>query len=461
MGTFKLNITFFLILLVSILCLLPLRPYQYEAEKTCLIVSYGISFCIYWFVCNKITFDFFHPIHIYFVFYFFIFFITPLFLIDAQDTFCVDDNVMGACIRATIIVVFALLAFSIGYLATKNKIQKPEKVQALSQKTEKAILKKSYVIFIFCYLISIFYALSSGKTITGILTFGMLGQAMYMEDNMQFLINVSYLLLVPWLFICIYSKRKFIPLLLSYLLVSLLFTYGWRFIIYIIVLGYLITRARVLGKKIKLLQVALIVIVLLLFSVFTGAVRGGIRSGQQTDFEGFTSENISSTLESNFNIYQTYYGVVGTYPEKEDYFYGQACFVYPFVVMWIPRYIWPDKPKGTGFPAGVALLKSCPSALKEARSFPNIYEYYIDFGPLGVVVFSFFIGVVCRKMLDFYNSCSIYKIICYAIFIGFMIQFINRGYIAQLFSLFVFLYFPLLAYRKYFRKSNFQYNISK
>ena len=140
---------------------------------------------------------------------------------------------------------------------------------------------------------------------------------------------------------------------------------------------------------------------------------------------------MSSTLESNFNIYQTYYGVVGTYPEKEDYFYGQACFVYPFVVMWIPRYIWPDKPKGTGFPAGVALLKSCPSAIREARSFPNIYEYYIDFGPLGVIVFSFFIGVICRKMLDFYNSCSIYKIICYAIFIGFMIQFINRGYIAQ------------------------------
>ena len=34
MGTFKLNFTFFLILFVSILCLLPLRPYQYEAEKT-------------------------------------------------------------------------------------------------------------------------------------------------------------------------------------------------------------------------------------------------------------------------------------------------------------------------------------------------------------------------------------------------------------------------------------------
>lgn len=122
MGTFKLNITFFVILFVSILCLLPLRPYQYGVEKTCLIVSYTISFCIYWFVCNKIKFDFFHPIHIYFVFYFFIFFITPLFLIDTQDTLCVDDNVMGACVKATIIVVFALLAFSIGYLSINSSL---------------------------------------------------------------------------------------------------------------------------------------------------------------------------------------------------------------------------------------------------------------------------------------------------------------------------------------------------
>lgn len=451
MGTLKLNISFFIVLLVSVLGLLQLRPYQYGDEKLFLIVSYAVSFCIYWFVSSRLQFDFFHPIHIYFAFYFFIFFITPLFLIDSRNTMCVDDNVMNACFRATVIVVFALFAFAIGYLVTKNKYKQPQRVEPLSNVAIKKILKMSYFFFGVCYLLSVYYAMSSGKTIIGILSLGTMGQAMYMEDNMQFMINISYSMLVPWLFIFTYSKNKIIPTILSYLLISLFFSYGWRFIIYILVLGFLITRSRVLGKHIKLHQIGLLIVVLLLFSVFTGAVRNGIRNGDKAEFEGFSTENISATLESNFNIYKTYYGVVNTYPQKEDYFYGQACFIYP-IIMWVPRYIWPDKPYGTEFPAGKALLRSCPSALKEAMSFPNIYEYYIDFGPLGVIVFSFLIGIICRRMIDFYNSKSVYRIINYALFIGFLIQFINRGYIAQLLTLFVFLFGPLLIYKRYFKK---------
>ena len=450
MGKFKFNTVFFIILVVSVIFLSNLRPYQYGEEKFCLIVSYAISFCIYWVACNKVKFDFFHPIHIYFVFYFFIFFITPLFLIDTRDTLCVDDNVMGGCIRGTFIVVAALVAFALGYTSTGNKIKVPLPIERISFEKENQILKTSYFVFFVCYMCSLYYAFSSGKTFVGILSMGMLGQAMYMEDNMQFMINVSYSLLVPWLFIFAYSKNKTMPLILSYLLISLFFSYGWRFIIYILVLGFLITRNRILGKKIKASQMTILVVALLLFSVFTGAVRNDIRNGNKSDFEGFNVENISATLESNFNIYKTYYGVVNTYPEKADYFYGQACFYYP-IIMWIPRYVWPEKPYGTEFPAGKALLKSCPSALKQAMSFPNIYEYYIDFGWIGVVVFSFVIGIICRKMLDLYNSASIYKVIEYALFIGFLIQFINRGYIAQLLTLLVFLYVPLLAYRKYFK----------
>lgn len=455
MRAFKLNISFFSILLVSVLFLSSLRPYQYGEEKVCLLVSYIISFLIYWFACNKLRFDFFHPIHIYFVFYFLIFFITPLFLIDSRNTLCVDDNVMDACIRATIIVVFALLSFTIGYLITKNKIKQPEDVLHIGNLKEKKILRRSYIIFAICYIISVYYALSSGKNLLGILSLGTIGMTEMStisgDDKMLFMINISYSLLVPWLFIFTYSKNKIIPIILSYLLVSLFFSYGWRFIIYILVISFLITRSRILNKKIKFSQVLVLVAVLLLFSVFTGAVRNSIRSGQKADFEGFNTENISYTLESNFNIYQTYYGVVGTYPDKADYFYGQACFVYPFI-MWIPRSIWPSKPYGTEYPAGKALLKSCPSALKEAMSFPNIYEYYIDFGVFGVIIISFLIGKICRRMIDFYNSKSIFKVICYALFVGFLIQFINRGYIAQLITLFVFLYLPLLLYKRDFLK---------
>jgi oligosaccharide repeat unit polymerase len=87
-------------------------------------------------------------------------------------------------------------------------------------------------------------------------------------------------------------------------------------------------------------------------------------------------------------------------------------------------------------------------------SIPNIGEYYLDFGILGVVLLSFFIGLICKKMIKFYYSASLYDIIIYAIFCGYLIQFINRGNVAQLITLFVFLYWPLLLYKKEFKEIN-------
>lgn len=453
MQTNKKNIILLTILIISTLILNQLKGYSYELEHNILIIGYIISYIIYWKTAYK-TFDFFHPIHIYFIFYFFIFFITPLYLIDAKDTLCVDDNVMGACINATIIVTLALLFFSFGYSITKIKDKYPLKIKDIETTTKKRILKKSYLLFSIFYIISLYYALSSGKTLLGILSLGNINPSNtpinYGNDAMLFMINVSYSLLVPWLFIFTYAKNKVIPIILSFLLISLFFSYGWRFIIYILIISFLITRVRILNKRIKISQIIIVTILLFFFSVFTGVVRNNIRSGNNIDFEGFTTENIKHTLESNFNIYQTFYGVVDTYPEKHDFFYGKACFVYPFV-MWIPRAIWPEKPQATEYPAGIALLNSCPSALKEAMSFPNIYEYYIDFGCIGVIVISFIIGIICKRMIQLYNSNSIFKVISYAIFIGFLIQFINRGYIAQLITLFIFLYLPLFLYKKEFR----------
>lgn len=53
-------------------------------------------------------------------------------------------------------------------------------------------------------------------------------------------------------------------------------------------------------------------------------------------------------------------------------------------------------------------------------------------------------------MLKLYYGKSLYGVIKYALFCGFLIQLINRGYMAQLVTLIVILYLPLLLYRKYY-----------
>lgn len=461
----KYNYIYFVVsfILFFTTCMFCLETHGYVMECTVINVSFLFVCLLY---CYILTYngktEVFHPIHIYFIFYILIFFLTPRILIHLNDTLCGGVNVMGGCVKATFIVVFGLFSFSLGYLLTKtNNVM--HTIKPIPNISRQKILRLSYYIFAIVYIISFLYAMRSGKTIFSILSFGGIGYVRINQnpnDQLLFLINVSYALIVPWLFICAYSRSIFIKILLSYLMLSLYFSYGWRFITYIMVLSFMIVTYRRLGIKPKIRQIIVALICLLLFSVVQGSVRNSIRRGDSVSFQGFTIDNIAYTLKSNFNIYQPFYGVVEKYPDQYNYYYGQACFVYPFI-MWIPRFIWHGKPAGDEYPATIAVKRAVSDKVisKMAFSYPNIFEYYIDFGLLGVMLFSFAIGVICKKMIKKYNSNSLYDIITYAVFIGFLIQFINRGYIAMLITLFVFLFSPLLLYRKYYRENDFS-NVS-
>ena len=179
-----------------------------------------------------------------------------------------------------------------------------------------------------------------------------------------------------------------------------------------------------------------------------GAVRGGIRSGEGATLEGASPDIISYTFKSNFDIYQTFYAIVDYYPQKADFYYGKTVFMSP-VIMWIPRFVWPEKPRGIEYPSGVAIEKAAPGTMEfAAKAWPNIYEYYLDFGVLGTFFLSYILGMICKRMVRLYNKGSVYGLLTYALFMGFLIQLINRGDTSQLSTLLVFLLFPLLIYKK-------------
>lgn len=442
--------------IVILFSLMGLNAHQYELERILVCMMFCITMLVYYKTINPCRFDFFHPIHVYMVFYICIFFVTPIFLIDIGEERCMGVDIMSGCIKATFIVLLGLMAFCLGYKNIKiSEAQLP--VLKLDTRIVRKILRTSYIIFIITYMISLNYAMRSGKTLASIFSLGTLTYTRIYQDvgdQLLFLINVSYSLLVPWLFICVYEKNRLIKLITSFLLFSLFVSYGWRFIIYIMIFGYLIVHTRISEKRIKFAKILLLGIILILYSTVQGAIRNDIRSGNKADFEGFNMENIAFTLKSNFNIYQPFYAVVDKYPSQYDFYYGQSCFVYP-IIMWVPRFIWKDKPFGEDYPNCVATKKAInESAITDAAfSYPNIFEYYIDFGTAGVLFMSYILGCICKKMLRRYNSSSIYDIIIYAIFIGFLIQFINRGNLSQLMTLLFFLFIPIRFYRKYFRKN--------
>lgn len=177
-----------------------------------------------------------------------------------------------------------------------------------------------------------------------------------------------------------------------------------------------------------------------------GELRSSIRGHDINQEEKSTEESILYTIESNFNIYNSFYALVDKYPRLYNYKYGESLIVSP-IRMWIPRALWSNKPR---LDTSVDVLFNellKVEAERRALAFPIFYEYYLDFGIIGIICMPLLLGFLCKKSIQLYNNNSIIGIISYAIFCGFLIQYINRSYSAQLGTLFVFLYAPMLFYK--------------
>ena len=417
-----------------------------------LVISLIVFTGIYCFGISSSINNLFQPLHIYAFFYICIFFLTPCYMILAHEEDCHGVDIMDGCISGTIYVIIAFISFLCGYLRRQSNQVIEEPLEVPSETKIKKILRTSYIFFGIACALNLVLLIAIGYNLNYLFTLGGNGLAnvVGIPDNLRFLFNTGYVLLVPWLFICAYGNKWF-AFIGAYLLFVIFFAYGWRFIIYIVAVSGAIVFYRTRNIQPKVSHILVLGALLFLYCTIGGMMRGAMKSGDSATIKKLDSKDFTYTLESNFDIYKTYYGVVKTYPEKEDYWYGQAVFGSP-IIMWIPRYVWPDKPLGSEYPLTIGIMKSCgENAIRgAAMSSPNITEYYLDFGLIGIIIFSFILGVVCKYMLMLYYRKSLYGVIKYALFCGFLIQLINRGYMAQLVTLIVILYLPLLLYRRYY-----------
>lgn len=425
-------------------------------EITCLLAGLLFFFVFYAIGIKSSVDNLVQPLHIVFFFYLCIFFIAPLWLVTSGKADNHGYNVMGGCVYGTFLAVLAFASFLVGYNYKKKHrdyVYTPFQ-DTLSQATRIKVLKYSYIALGLLIAVNLLQLILIGYNLTFLLTMGGEGLAnvVGIPDNLRFLFNLAYLTLVPWLFVMAYSKKKWTLILSTYLLIVIFFAYGWRFIIYIVAIAGAVVYYKTRNKKPKILHILVLGLILFAYSVVGGMLRGAMRSGESAQLNRVEKNDMLYTIESNFDIYKTYYGAVDTYPEKHDFYYGKAI-VWSSIAMWIPRFIWPDKPWSTEWPTIEAfnIGSGGDSVIKYAMSSPNLTEYYIDFGIFGIIGFSFLLGYISSRMLKYYYKNSLYDVIKYAIFCGYLIQIINRGYMAQQFTLAFFLFGPLLFYRKYFR----------
>ena len=195
---------------------------------------------------------------------------------------------------------------------------------------------------------------------------------------------------------------------------------------------------------------AIAVIGALLFISIMGFMRHGLRTGSVTDWSSFSIDDILYALETNFNIYKPFYGLVTHYPSQYAYTLGGSM-IYDTITHFIPRAIWPGKPLAIYSTMAIAMKNSTNAFTLDhaAMAWPNLGEYYMEFGIIGSVLIMFWFGRALKKSIRLYESTTIDDIILYAVFYGFTMQIITRGYTPTIVGLLIFLYLPAIVIRAF------------
>src|SRR5699024_1214509 len=131
-----------------------------------------------------------------------------------------------------------------------------------------------------------------------------------------------------------------------------------------------------------------------------GFIRNNFRDGTEINWGNFDSKVIVDSIIGNFRIYKTYYGVIKAVPNLTPYLYGRQMIIYT-IIMFVPRALWPTKPTPPGEAAIV--LGVSKYANMAGTVYPNIGEFYYEFGVFGIILFMYLFGTLLRKSKKLYS----------------------------------------------------------
>lgn len=447
----------FLIILGILFCIwrvnIPNNTYDYEYLTICII--YFCVIFLYIYALSKCKyFDFFHPIHILTWLYLCLFIFTPLTFINLNMTLCHGVDVMKGCIKGSIVFLLGYIGYIIGYTYNKINITNLCSIKIPQYCNSPRFKKICLIIWGIGFCGQIIFLTLSGKSFIYILTLSGAGEASkVINSNIGALNNFSFLMIYPWLLICLINFKLRLKLIISYLTFASFFIIGARFIFIIMCFSFLICLKKVKKIEFSFFKLSIILFCLLCFSAYLGDTRRSIDHGTQKELD-LSATRLAYVLQSNFDIYQIHYSVVEHYPDKYDFDYGGHMFGDTFT-FWIPRFLWPDKPKVGEQVAGKMIRNTVGDAgVKAAMAWPNLTEYYCDFGTIGVFTIMLLLGILTRKSLKYYYGQNFFNLILYAIFVPLIFQIITRGYTPQNTGLIIFILLPHFLINRIYKVKN-------
>lgn len=399
-----------------------------------LVFSYYYIVTVFFLTINKKGYDIFEPLTIYTCIYFLLYTITPLILFIQDNLLCRGLYVMDGCVKGTLLYMFAYTIFCLFYLhnATEDNYMLVEREHILGEEDRRNIyLLLAWGIWIITFLVNIYFLLQTGRDLSYILSFGFAGEITEPTGSASalFLTDIGYMIIGAWLYIYAYEKKKILVIATFVLTIAIFFIRGFRFIVLIMILAFVAFKYLRAQKKPSMKSIGILLFCLMFMIAFMGFVRVGLRTGEGSTFENFNFiEELNYALFSNFNIYQTYYGIIADVPDKVSFTYFAT--IWENIYMWIPRAIWPSKPvTGVTYLSMISQCMDYDTIVGAAMATPDLCGYYYSFGIFGVFFYSAFWGSICRLSRKLYVSAnaSIHNLILYSLFMPTLFQMIIRG----------------------------------
>ena len=295
------------------------------------------------------------------------------------------------------------------------------------------------------------YAHGVGLSWTRLLTLGQLGGAPTASqtgapDSASAFRNYLYgtldCLTSAWMLFYAFSRRSSKWLIVAFIALLLVYTtIGFRFRILILVLAPIVYHYLRVKRRPGTLKVFAAGFGLILLIGAIGLTRTAFRSGRSVDVGAVSVGSSSETFEGDLSIYQPFLAIIKSFPREHDYLWGSS-YAY-LLVQPIPRSLWPDKPEAPIRSVVQATLGS--EAATSGVAYPNVGEFYANFGAVGLVAGMWVFGLLVRISYEYLSrhDTNDWARVLYAITFPFLVQVISRGYFVQIVQEAFFLFVPL------------------
>lgn len=292
------------------------------------------------------------------------------------------------------------------------------------------IVKYAWIVFSVSMILALIYYRLIGRSLVFMLTLGQGDELNQIRsgNGIYFLMQFVRSAIPGVLLLLAFAKKnRLLIYFCVYLLCAVCISTGSRNLAICVVLAIAVYSYMKKGKRPTLPTILIAITILYLFVGTMGIFRTAIKTGGAIDLSLVDEEGLFGAFMFNVEIFYPFFTLVGYMQERlVSCHYGLG--ILNIVIQFIPRAIWHSKPATLGATAFEAMYGDSMGG----AAYPNIGEFYYEFGIVGVIVLMALFGHLIRKMyIKVKNSSNKINILQYSIIFGYLIQFVCRGHFAS------------------------------